>query len=47
LNFKASFDKKLKAGIVLANLSAAYDTVWHPGLILKLLRTIPVRKRFV
>jgi len=35
-----SFDKKLKTGVVLVDLSAAYDTVWHRRLTLKLLRTI-------
>ena len=32
-----------KAGVVLLDLSAAYDTVWHRGLHLKLLQTIPNR----
>ena len=35
--------KRYKAGAVLVDLTAAYDTVWHQGLILKLLRTIPDR----
>jgi len=39
-----AFDQKLKAGIVLVDLSAAYDTVWHRGLTLKLLKTIPSRQ---
>ena len=33
-----SFDKKLKTGVVLVDLSAAYDTIWHCGLTLKLLK---------
>ncbi|KAJ3603807.1 hypothetical protein NHX12_028548 [Muraenolepis orangiensis] len=38
-----SFQAKAKAGVVLLDLTAAYDTVWHRGLHLKLLRTIPDR----
>ena len=38
-----SFQANEKAGVVLLNLTAAYDTVWHRGLHLKLLRTIPDR----
>ena len=38
-----SFQTKAKAGVVLLDLTAAYDTVWHRGLHLKLLRTIPDR----
>ncbi|KAJ3584477.1 hypothetical protein NHX12_014972 [Muraenolepis orangiensis] len=37
------FQAKAKAGVVLLDLTAAYDTVWHRGLHLKLLRTIPDR----
>ena len=33
-----------KAGVVFLYLSAAYDTVWHRGLHLKLFRTIPDRQ---
>ena len=40
-DIECSFDKKLKAGVVLVYLSAAYDTVWHRGLTLKLLKTLP------
>ena len=36
-----SFEAKKKAGAVLVNLAAAYDTVWHRGLICKLLRLLP------
>ena len=39
-DIECAFDKKLKAGVVFADLSAAYDTVWHRGLTLKLLRTL-------
>ena len=38
-----SFEKKHKAGVILVDLTAAYDTVWHQGLTLKLLRIIPDR----
>ena len=41
---EASFDKKLKSGVVFLNLSAAYDTVWYRGLTLKLLRTTPSKE---
>ena len=36
-----AFEKKEKVGAVFVDLSAAYDTVWHRGLTLKLLRTVP------
>ena len=38
-----SFQQKEKVGVVLLDLTAAYDTVWHRGLHLKLLKTIPDR----
>lgn len=38
-----SFQANEKAGFALLDLTAAYDTVWHCGLHLKLLRTIPHR----
>ena len=38
-----SFQANEKAGVVLLDLTAAYDTVWHRGLHLKLLKTIPDR----
>ncbi|KAJ3603145.1 hypothetical protein NHX12_030888 [Muraenolepis orangiensis] len=38
-----SFQNNEKAGVVYLDLTAAYDTVWHRGLHLKLLRTIPDR----
>ena len=43
-DIEISFDKRLKSGIVLVDLSAAYDIVWHRGLTLKLLRTIPSKE---
>ena len=38
-----SFQDNEKAGVVYLDLTAAYDTVWHRGLHLKLLRTITDR----
>lgn len=38
------FQEKKKAGAVFVDLTAAYDMVWHKGLILKLLRIIPNKK---
>ncbi|KAJ4928398.1 hypothetical protein JOQ06_016190 [Pogonophryne albipinna] len=38
-----SFQDNEKAGVVYMDLTAAYDTVWHRELHLKLLRTIPDR----
>lgn len=38
------FDKELKTGVVFLDLSAAFDTVWKKGLMLKLSRIIPCRQ---
>ena len=38
-----SFQHNEKAGVVFLDLTAAYDTVWHRGLHLKLLMIIPDR----
>ena len=35
------FEAKKKAGAVFVDLTAAYETVWHRGLICKLLRLLP------
>jgi len=35
------FQLKKKTAVALVDLTAAYDTVWHQGLRLKLLRAIP------
>ena len=40
-HIEQSFQRKDKYGLVLIDLSAAYDTVWHHGLYLKLLKVIP------
>ena len=37
------FEAKETAGAVLVDLTAAYDTVWHRGLTLNLLRMLPDR----
>lgn len=38
------FDKGLKTIVVFVDLSAAFDTVWKKGLMLKLSRIIPCRQ---
>ena len=38
-----SFQHNEKAGVEVLDLTAAYDTMWHRGLYLKLLTTIPDR----
>ena len=43
-DIEISFNKKQKAGLVLIDVSTAYDTIWHCGLTLKLLRTITNNK---
>ena len=40
-DIESSFDDGDKVGTVLVDLTAAYDTVWHTGLKLKLLRLLP------
>jgi hypothetical protein len=35
------FQSNLKTGTVFLDLTAAYDTVWHAGLLLKLARVLP------
>ena len=39
-NIKDLFEAMKKAGVVLVNLTAAYDTVWHCGLTCMLLRLL-------
>ena len=40
-NIENLFEAKKKADAVFVKLTAAYDTVWHRGLICKLLRFLP------
>ena len=40
-NIEDSFEAKKKAGAVFVDLTAAYDTVWHRGLICKLMTLLP------
>ena len=35
------FQQNLKTGTVFLDLTAAYDTVWHTGLLLKLCKSMP------
>ena len=35
------FESRLKTGTVFLDLTAAYDTVWHKGLLLKLSKALP------
>ena len=41
---EAGFERKDKTATVLIDLSAAYDTVWTGGLMMKLAKIIPCRK---
>lgn len=43
-HIEAGFQAKKKTSVVFVDLSAAYDTVWKKGLLLKLLRTIKCLK---
>ena len=38
---ESGFEERKKAGLVLVDLTAAYDTVWLSGLTLKMLHMIP------
>ena len=40
-NIEDFFKAKKKAGVILVNLTAAYDIVWHRGLTCKLLKLLP------
>ena len=40
-NIEDLFKAKKKTGSIFVDLTAAYDTVWHRGLICKLLRLLP------
>ena len=36
------FQRQLKTGAVFLDLTAAYDTVWHTGLLVKVCRCLPI-----
>ena len=38
---ESGFLQNLKTGVVFLDLSAAYDTVWHAGLLYKLSKNMP------
>ena len=42
-DIEESFEIRHKVGVVLVDVTAAYDTVWHQGLTLKPLRSVPDR----
>ena len=42
-DIEESFANREKTALVLVELSAAYDTAWHRGLILKLFGIIPCK----
>ena len=42
-SIEASFENKLKTGAVFVDLSAAYDTVWHTGLMYKISKIVKCR----
>ena len=39
-DIETAFENRKKCGAVFVDLSAAYDTVWHIGLVLKRLQLI-------
>src|SRR5699024_2134815 len=43
-NIEAGFQKRLKTGVALLDLTAAYDTVWKDGLIHKLYKVVPCKR---
>lgn len=40
-HIESGFQKMLKTGVVLIDLTAAYDTVWKSGLLYKLIKAVP------
>jgi hypothetical protein len=45
-HIEASFQHQLKTGAVFVDLTAAYDTVWREGLMIKFLAAVPCLKLF-
>ncbi|EEZ99467.2 hypothetical protein TcasGA2_TC000033 [Tribolium castaneum] len=43
-HIESGFEKRLKTGAVLLDLTAAYDTVWKDGLIHKLYKVVPCKQ---
>jgi hypothetical protein len=43
-HIEAGFQRKLKTGVVFIVLTAASDTVWRDGLMLKFMRVVPCAK---
>jgi hypothetical protein len=43
-HIEASFERKLKTGTIFIDLTAAYDTVWRDGLMLKFMRVVSCSK---
>jgi hypothetical protein len=39
-HIEAVFERKLKTGTIFIDLTAAYDTVWRDGLMLKFMRVV-------
>jgi hypothetical protein len=43
-HIEAGFERKLKTGTIFIDLTAAYDTVWRDGLMLKFMRVVSCSK---
>jgi hypothetical protein len=43
-HIEAGFQHKLKTGVVFIDLTAAYDTVWRDGLMLKFMQVVSCAK---
>jgi hypothetical protein len=43
-HIEAGFERKLKTGAIFIDLTAAYDTVWRDGLMLKFMRVVSCSK---
>jgi Reverse transcriptase (RNA-dependent DNA polymerase) len=43
-HIETGFERKLKTGTVYIDLTAAYDTVWRDGLMLKFIRVVQCAK---
>jgi hypothetical protein len=45
-HIEAGFQHQLKTGAVFVDLTAAYDTVWREGLMIKFWEAVPYLKLF-